>query len=556
MEAEMFVCCPKPNEFYSTTLQLSIVLILALMLPDLGLTKMYEEPKSFSVQDISSLEQVERKVLPKVDVDRLFAEDREQEKMGSSEPPRVAAIANVAFALASSGSEQKLPDGRLWRLRIHSPGAKNQSLGIARFDMPEGAKLWVYDPQRKHVEGPYTRNHRSSIGSLWTPLIEGDEMVVEVFAPTGAGQPVVEISDVNQGYRGFNQSGLTGGVEAQCNIDVVCPDGSSWQDQIRAVGAYTYKPSPTSTSLRYCTGTMLNNTAYDFKSYFLTAHHCTVDTSNQSTVVVYWNFESPTCGTHTAGPLDQNQTGATFRAAYAPTDFRLLELSSRPDPSFNVRYEGWDISDAAPSTSVGIHHPRGDVKAISLSNSIAQSYNYVLGPGDPGILHPMGNHWGVNWDLTKGTTQEGSSGSCLFGPNERCIGQLHGAFRPDCVNPTTNNGTRSYYGKFSVSWVGGGSDDTRLGKWLGPLSPGVTGMDGDPHITTTNGVHYDFQAAGEFVALRDPNGLEIQTRQTPVPTSHTITDPYSELPVCVSVNTAVAARVGGHRVSYQPKAGS
>jgi hypothetical protein len=65
--------------------------------------------------------------------------------------------------------------------------------------------------------------------------------------------------------------------------------------------------------------------------------------------------------------------------------------------------------------------------------------------------------------------------------------------------------------------------------------------DGDPHITTVNGIHYDFQPGGEFVALRDANGLEIQTRQTPVATA-----PW------VSVNTAVAARVGTHRVTWQP----
>jgi hypothetical protein len=65
---------------------------------------------------------------------------------------------------------------------------------------------------------------------------------------------------------------------------------------------------------------------------------------------------------------------------------------------------------------------------------------------------------------------------------------------------------------------------------------------GDPHITTINGERYDFQAAGEFIVLRQTGGLEIQVRQTPVATK----------PACVSLNTAVAARVGNHRVTYEP----
>jgi subtilisin family serine protease len=76
---------------------------------------------------------------------------------------------------------------------------------------------------------------------------------------------------------------------------------------------------------------------------------------------------------------------------------------------------------------------------------------------------------------------------------------------------------------------------------------------GDPHITTVDGLHYDFQSAGEFVALRGAGGMEIQVRQTPVSTANAITDGYSGLTSGVSINTAVAARVGTHRVSYQMK---
>ncbi len=75
---------------------------------------------------------------------------------------------------------------------------------------------------------------------------------------------------------------------------------------------------------------------------------------------------------------------------------------------------------------------------------------------------------------------------------------------------------------------------------------------GDPHIRTVDGKSYDFQAVGEFTLLRDRDGLEIQTRQTPLETASQITDNYTGLTSGVSVNTAVAARVGSHKISYQP----
>jgi len=73
----------------------------------------------------------------------------------------------------------------------------------------------------------------------------------------------------------------------------------------------------------------------------------------------------------------------------------------------------------------------------------------------------------------------------------------------------------------------------------GSLNDGMD--DGDPHITTVTGLHYDFQDGGEFVALSDGSGMQIQTRQTPVPSA-----------MWVSVNTAIAAQVGSHRVTWQP----
>ena len=80
---------------------------------------------------------------------------------------------------------------------------------------------------------------------------------------------------------------------------------------------------------------------------------------------------------------------------------------------------------------------------------------------------------------------------------------------------------------------------------------------GDPHLTTTNGINYDFQGAGEFVSLRNSaTGFELQTRQTPVLTSFTPgANVHTGLASCVSLNTAAALRVGRHRLSYQPSSG-
>lgn len=93
--------------------------------------------------------------------------------------------------------------------------------------------------------------------------------------------------------------------------------------------------------------------------------------------------------------------------------------------------------------------------------------------------------------------------------------------------------------------------------WCGiPATSGPSDR-GDPHLTTTNGINYDFQAAGEFTSLRNSDtGFELQTRQSPILTTFTPgANGYTGLASCVSLNTAAAVRVGSHRISYQPMPG-
>jgi hypothetical protein len=71
-------------------------------------------------------------------------------------------------------------------------------------------------------------------------------------------------------------------------------------------------------------------------------------------------------------------------------------------------------------------------------------------------------------------------------------------------------------------------------------------------MTTVGGVHYDFQGAGEFVALKEDK-FEVQTRQRPVPTTTVPgASEYTGLAVCVSIYSAVAMRIGSNRVTLQP----
>jgi len=207
---------------------------------------------------------------------------------------------------------------------------------------------------------------------------------------------------------------------------------------------------------------LINSTAQDGAPYFLSAFHCGFSPQNDDTVVVYWKYEAPVCGQQTGGSLGFNQTGSTFRASEESSDFALVELSQDPDPEFDVYFTGWDVSGVPPLGSVGIHHPSGDVKSISFNDDVLTTTEWI----EPDT------HWMVD-DWEDGTTEGGSSGSCLWDPASKlCVGILTAGLASCTVIDF------DLYGKLAVAWEGGGTPETRLRDWLDPLASGAQALAG------------------------------------------------------------------------------
>ncbi|MFV2072696.1 MAG: serine protease [Thermoanaerobaculales bacterium] len=424
-----------------------------------------------------ALESVRQMVMPRVDVPSLLAEDAVREGAGKPVAPRFAQSIPVSFTPDNSGTWETLADGSdLWRLRISSPGALSLSLGLAKFDLPAGAELWIHDTDGASVQGPYTADNRNAAGGLWTAAVLGEELVAELhlLAGTEDGR-LLEISTVNHGYRFFGAPGTTDlRKQGTCNIDVVCPQGDPWGDQIRSVARITFT---TSQGNSLCTAQLVNNTAEDDTPYLLTAQHCINASDVAPTIVTYWNFQSPTCGALSGGSLSQNQSGATFKASWSfddGSDFALIELDQAPDPSFNVYFAGWDARDEIPSSVVAIHHPNGDEKAISFEDN-PLTITSLQGDESPGD----GNFLRVG-DWNAGTTEPGSSGSCIFDQTSGlCVGTLT-AGKAACGNDLPD-----WYGRMQRHFTGNGSPETRLSDWLDPLGSGALSLVGKNAEGTT-----------------------------------------------------------------------
>nr|MCU0867901.1 serine protease [Planctomycetota bacterium] len=411
-------------------------------------------PAAQPLADIATL------VVPGLDRTSIAAEDEQRRRNG--QPARYAIPHAVTATPATHGTWQSLDaTWSLWRLRVQAPGANHINLGFRRFWLPAGARVQIYSSDYSDLVRPFdVADHQPTL-DLWTPVCGTEEIVVELYVME-AQRPLVqlELQQVGSGYRffGAGSDALLPVERGTCNIDVTCPLGATWAQEIPAVAAIS------SAGSIFCSGAMINNTAQDGRNFFLTANHCGVTSGIASSLVCYWNYRNTTCGGSDANLL-QFTTGATFRSTSTATDFTLLELNQTPNAAWGVSYLGWNRGTGDTTSATAIHHPSGEPKKISFEYQATTTTSYG-GTAVPG----NGTHIRItDWD--DGTTEGGSSGSPLFDQNKRVVGQLHGG------SAACGNDFSDWYGRFSGSWTGGGTDATRLSNWLDPLNTGALTLD-------------------------------------------------------------------------------
>ncbi|MCB0805072.1 MAG: T9SS type A sorting domain-containing protein [Bacteroidales bacterium] len=396
-------------------------------------------------------------------------------------PFQFAIILPVNVTTHNSGSWTYLEDGtRIWRLKLKSPNAKAIGLYFRNFNLPEGAKLFIYNTEK--VLGAYTSKNNSESGLFAVELIHGDEVTVEMDIPAGIYKdPNFEIAEMDYAFRSVDEhmEGANQTSSGECEVDVICtPEGDLWQDIKKGIVRIKVKVG---SGAFWCTGTLINNTAFDQTPYILTADHCAfsgqyASDDNLQDWIFYFNYEVSDCGGSQVIADNFSMTGATRVASggnhgLTGSDFYLVRLNNNipADKIPKVYFSGWSAETDVSNLGVSIHHPSGDVKKVS-TYSVPLISTTWLNNGVP-------SHWKVVWSETNngwGVTEPGSSGSPLYDMNGRIRGTLTGG-QASCSQPDQPD----YYGKFSWHWESNGTDDTlQLRPWLDPANTGQTILGG------------------------------------------------------------------------------
>lgn len=303
---------------------------------------------------------------------------------------------------------------------------------------------------------------------MWASnVFPGSSVILEFKAPANEIQlNFIHIQKILYGIKPqtnspANKDSLTGpgfGYSSSCNVNITCISG--WSQEQQGVAQVIDENGG------WCSAFLVMNTCNTTRPYVMTANHCILHNgnpvnTNNSTFEFLWYSSTCSPTTNTTSTLLFN--GATIRARWAETDFALMELNQAISSTAGLSFLGWSRSSTQPNSSVGIHHPLGDIMKGSIENDVASV-------GHIGTY--QNNAWRVRWDV--GTVQGGSSGSPLFDQTtHKVIGQLYSNTQP-AQPPCNQNSGGTNYGRFDVSWDGGGTTATRLKDWLDPTNTNVS----------------------------------------------------------------------------------
>lgn len=321
----------------------------------------------------------------------------------SNQPFRFGKGFMVDIDMLKAGGTVTKDDHIVISYSIFCENAYSVNLIFDRIKLDSLSELNIFDSRKTFVYGPINSKNIPDNNILWTDLIPGESVIIELTTTRNSLQNLdLHISDVIYGYKNtFYSLGLMQpndfGDALACHNNIICPAGAPWAQQGDAVAMMML-----ANGSRFCSGSILNNQKQDYTPYFLTAFHCldgdqsgvlsTAEKSAPENYLFRFKYNSPTCTPSSESTCYISYNTAYYRAGSQPSDFVLLRFQRQIYANEGIPFLGWDRSGNTPTSGVVIHHPIGDVKKISFDNN-----NLVSNPTpllwDGVLVTPTNSHW-------------------------------------------------------------------------------------------------------------------------------------------------------------------
>lgn len=299
---------------------------------------------------------------------------------------------------------QDVAGGAVSHWQVTSSGANALRVGLTIRTIAIGVEIRFTGSDGVTVYGPFSAADVRGQSIYWSPVVQGESAVVEIFVPDSVSRPDISIARLSHLFANPVSPDLEKMLKdgsGSCNIDLVCRSSTnaSLGSTARSVAKMVFQKDGGSF---VCTGTLLNPADNSGIAYFYSANHCISTQAVASTLTMHWFYDRTGCGVGTtSSSYVQTSGGATLLYASEASDASFMRLNTNP-PAGAIR-SGWNSVSLSVGTELtAVHHPKGDWTKVSLGN-----LGSLVTLSDPG-----GSFLKLLW--TSGVTEGGSSGSGIF----------------------------------------------------------------------------------------------------------------------------------------------
>jgi V8-like Glu-specific endopeptidase len=274
----------------------------------------------------------------------------------------------------AAGTWTTTPGGiRIWRLTLHSPGARAIRLHFTAFSLSTG-KVFVFAPTDvtgDSVHGPYTGNGPNGQSDFWSAIVEGQSIAVEYQPPFPGDALPFRIDLLSHNYGGLGAPTISPTAKstdreapaAPCHLDAMCY--ATYRDSTDAIAHLQFEEGGFS---YLCTGWLINTRSSSHLPYLITNNHCIGSQAVANTLATFFRYRTAVCNGARPALGSAQSLGATYLAGRPPDvlDFSFLRLPSVPAGAYFLGWNPNKLALNAPITALG--HPNGDYMRITLAN--------------------------------------------------------------------------------------------------------------------------------------------------------------------------------------------
>ncbi|MGY8929001.1 MAG: hypothetical protein ACKVHK_04965, partial [Flavobacteriales bacterium] len=245
-----------------------------------------------SIQAFANIATAQRIVVDAPTLDEVIT--RMEHEAFSTGKDLTGVIVEHGFDFFEEASYEVMFDGlTVYELEIEAAEALGMCVYFDDFHIPVGGELFFESPDGAfdviYNEGPVDASENNAHGRWVSGDIPGSVIKIIYHQPTNAvGSARLGVMGV-----GFFARNVERGSE-DCEVDVMCPEGDSWQCERDAVVKLRITQNG---GIYLCSGAMVNNTERDCRQLLLSAFHCAdaVEENEWAFFKVQYNYEYLDC---------------------------------------------------------------------------------------------------------------------------------------------------------------------------------------------------------------------------------------------------------------------